>query len=122
MSAVKYSGLVRAQYGAPGPASGVTYDVDVMLPDGGVLNRLGVIPSGIRPPEEIDIAPIATFHKVVDVWNINENWYYQIPEYPHTAECSAPPAPLIDRIVSALGQATAAQKAVIRSALGVQVV
>ena len=109
-------GFIKAQHGAPGPRSAVSYDIEVNDGDRKVLYR-GVIPATPRPPEEIDVGVIEP-GRAVEVRDVEGVLHFMFTEYPHTAECEAP-APLIDLLLSAVAGATPAQRAILRSALGV---
>lgn len=50
-------GVVKAVYGTTngkGPASGISYDVEIYLANGETMNFYGIIPSVLRPSDLVD--------------------------------------------------------------------
>ena len=81
-------GVIRAVHGSPGPASGITYDVDINIPGVGVIAVNGVIPHNNRPPDDYDSIGAAT-GSAFDVYIVGGQHQYIITEYPDSAECQA---------------------------------
>lgn len=79
-------GTIRAVHGSPGPASGITYDIDVNIPGVGVKPIDGIKPHNNRPPDTYDTIG-ATVGTAFQVYIIANNHQYIINEYPDSAEC-----------------------------------
>ena len=79
-------GVIRAVKGSPGPASGITYDVDINIPGVGVIPVNGVIPHNNRPPDDYD-AIGAKVGSAFEVYIIGGVHQYMIVEYPDSVEC-----------------------------------
>lgn len=118
MSDRKMIGFIVQQYGAPGPASGVSYDIKVNE-DNQSVTYTGVVPSTPRPPEEIDVGEIEP-NTAVEAWRVGGVMHFLFTEYPHTDECpGGAPIPLMSRMLSAIATASPAERAALRAALGV---
>lgn len=86
MSDYRTTGIIVAAYGSPGPASGITYDVDVNIPGVGWKSITGIKPHCNRPPDDYDTLA-ATVGSAFDVAIVGDSHQYLIVEYPDSAEC-----------------------------------
>lgn len=84
---VQTTGTIKAVYGSPGPASGITYDVVVNVPDVGPKTITAVRPHNNRPPNDYDTigARVGTVFAVFIVGGVHQ---YLIYEFPDSAECA----------------------------------
>ena len=84
-SGLYYGIVVSVQGTNPGAASGITYTIDVNMPDG-VMRFTGVKPAWNRPPDTIDTkaAPVNTAILVSLVAGVVQAF---IPEFPDWQSC-----------------------------------
>jgi len=80
------TGVIAAVYDSPGPASGITYDVDINIPGVGVKRVNAVKPHSNRPPDDYDSIG-ASVGSVFEVYIVSDHHQYLITEYPDSAEC-----------------------------------
>lgn len=93
-----YSGVVVAVNGtvvAPGgeligPASGITYAVNINTPSG-IRHFAGVIPSRLRWPDIVDTVASPP-NTLCCAHRIGERWYFDIDEHPYLLDCPPPEA------------------------------
>lgn len=81
-------GIITAVYNSPGPASGITYDVNINVPGVGMVPSLGVTPHCNRPPDDYDSIGAAV-GTVFEVYILGGQHQYMIREYPDSTECPA---------------------------------
>jgi hypothetical protein len=82
------NGVVIAVNGS-GPASSITYDVSINLPNNPTRTFHGVTPFRPRWPDTIDTVPAPAGTVVKTAW-FGKTVYFDIPELPATMEQSCP--------------------------------
>lgn len=84
---ISTTGTVAAVHGAsPGPASGITYDIDVNEPSVGVVRVPGVVPNHSRWPDDLDTIA-AMVGDLVHVAIVGKTMQFYIVETVDSAEC-----------------------------------
>jgi hypothetical protein len=84
---ISTTGTIAAVHGtSPGPASGITYDVDVNEPGVGVMRLEGVAPHHQRWPDHIDTVA-ASVGDLVAVAIVGKSVQFHIVETADTTEC-----------------------------------
>lgn len=78
--------VVSVQGANPGPASGITYTIDVNE-QVGVSRVVGVVPCNSRPPDTIDTRAAAVGTGVL-VFVLNQKNYFLIHEWPDWGTCT----------------------------------
>jgi hypothetical protein len=78
--------VVSVQGTNPGPASGITYTLDINMPNSGPLRVAGVAPANSRPPEDMDTRAVAP-NTFCEVWFIGGRIHACIYEFPAWGAC-----------------------------------
>ena len=71
--------VVSVQGTNPGPASGITYTLDINMPNSGPLRVAGVAPSNDRLPDDVDTRACGV-NTFVEVWFIAGRIHANIQE------------------------------------------
>lgn len=79
--------VVRVNGTNPGPAAGITYDVQVNMPGGGVASWFGVVPSVGRPRGNYDVRAAPVGSEILAGVSGSQYVSFWIFEEPDTEEC-----------------------------------